>query len=96
MSNYFFPCLFLAVFVAKMHSSHGENTIVPFHVGVVLDMGTLVGKMGWTSISMAIEDFYFVNSNYTTRVVLHPRDSNNDVVQSAASGNYSLSVCFYQ
>jgi len=66
------------------------NTTIPFHVGVVLDMGTLVGKMGWTSISMAIDDFYALHSNYTSRLVLHPRDSKNDVVQAAASGICSL------
>jgi len=83
------PHILIVLCLATMQNACG-NTTIPFHVGVVLDMGTLVGKMGWTSISMAIDDFYALHSNYTSRLVLHPRDSKNDVVQAAASGICSL------
>ncbi|KAK1316440.1 Glutamate receptor 1.2 [Acorus calamus] len=43
---------------------------VQFDVGLILDSGSLVGKMSNTSISMAIEDFYESHPDYTTRVVL--------------------------
>ena len=65
-----------------------RNTTTVFHVGVILDLGTLVGKIGQTSISMAIDDFYATHSDYTTRLVHHVLDSNNNVLQAASSGNY--------
>ncbi|KAG2643569.1 hypothetical protein PVAP13_2KG344100 [Panicum virgatum] len=45
------------------------------HVGVILDLGSLVGKIAITSISMALEDFYSAHRNYSTKLVLHIRDS---------------------
>ncbi|KAM0943351.1 putative periplasmic binding protein-like I [Dioscorea sansibarensis] len=56
----------------------------PFHVGVVLNLGTRIGKIGRTSISLAMDDFYASHQHYTTRLVLHTRDSKNDVVQAAS------------
>ncbi|MQL98540.1 hypothetical protein Taro_031252 [Colocasia esculenta] len=57
------------------------------HVGVILDLhkDALVGRMYNTSLAMAVENFYAKNPNYTTRVVLHPRDSNRDVVGAASA-----------
>lgn len=81
MSNLFLVLIATAVCI------HGDNQTAPFHVGVLLDLDTLVGKMGWISILTAIDDFYDLHRNYTTRVVLHAKDTNNDVVQAAASGN---------
>ncbi|KAI4966710.1 hypothetical protein ZWY2020_037039 [Hordeum vulgare] len=40
--------------------------------------------MARTSILMAMEDFYAVHRNYTTRLVLHIRDSNGDNIQAAS------------
>ncbi|KAJ3685968.1 hypothetical protein LUZ61_015132 [Rhynchospora tenuis] len=51
-------------------------------VGVILDLDTLVGKIAQTSIAMAVEDFYSVHSNYSTRLELYTRDSNKDDVQA--------------
>nr|AGT17372.1 hypothetical protein SHCRBa_233_B18_R_10 [Saccharum hybrid cultivar R570] len=62
-----------------------ENKVEKFHVGVVLDLGTPVGKVARTSISIAVEDFYAVHPNYTTRLVFHVRDSMSDDVQAAAA-----------
>ncbi|XP_044950012.1 glutamate receptor 2.7-like [Hordeum vulgare subsp. vulgare] len=53
-------------------------------VGVILHLKSLVGKMARTSILMAMEDFYAVHRNYTTRLVLHIRDSNGDNIQAAS------------
>ncbi|CAL5427070.1 unnamed protein product [Camellia sinensis] len=48
-------------------------------VGVTLDMGSWVGKVVHSSITMAISDFYAVNTpQYKTRVILHTRDSNGE------------------
>ena len=59
-----------------------------FHVGVILDMGTAVGKVAHTSILIAVKDFYAVHLNYTTRLVLHIRDSMSDDVQAASAGKF--------
>jgi ionotropic glutamate receptor len=54
------------------------------HVGVILDLGSLVGKIAMTSISLALEDFYAAHQNYSTKLVLHIRDSMSDDVRAAA------------
>ncbi|CAL9041579.1 unnamed protein product [Musa banksii] len=79
--------VFLFTFILFAAAQRNGSNIMenPFHVGVILDLTTLVGKMGQTSISMAIDDFYSINSNYTTRLVLHTKDSGNDVVQAASA-----------
>uniref|UniRef100_A0A0E0IJV5 Glutamate receptor n=1 Tax=Oryza nivara TaxID=4536 RepID=A0A0E0IJV5_ORYNI len=56
-----------------------------FHVGVILDLGSLVGKVARTSISLAVEDFYMVHRNYSTRLVLHFRDSMASDVRAASA-----------
>uniref|UniRef100_A0A453KVR7 Glutamate receptor n=2 Tax=Aegilops tauschii subsp. strangulata TaxID=200361 RepID=A0A453KVR7_AEGTS len=55
-----------------------------FDVGVILHLKSLVGKMARTSILMAMEDFYAVHRNYTTKLVLHIRDSNGDNMRAAS------------
>uniref|UniRef100_A0A453KW49 Receptor ligand binding region domain-containing protein n=1 Tax=Aegilops tauschii subsp. strangulata TaxID=200361 RepID=A0A453KW49_AEGTS len=59
------------------------------HVGVILDLGSIVGKMARTSVSLAMEDFYAVHRNYSTKLVLHIRDSMSDDVQAASQGTCS-------
>ena len=66
-----------------------QNTtskIDEFHVGVILNLGSLVGKVARTSVSLAVEDFYAVHRNYSTKLVLHIRDSMASDVQAAAAG----------
>ncbi|GJM98771.1 hypothetical protein PR202_ga15808 [Eleusine coracana subsp. coracana] len=77
--------MFLALSYTVAHHVT-ESNVDEFNVGVVLDLGTTVGKVARTSIAMAIEDFYSVHSNYSTRVVLHSRDSMGDDVQPASAG----------
>ncbi|KAK1292736.1 Glutamate receptor 1.2 [Acorus calamus] len=62
---------------------------VQFDVGLILDSGSLVGKMSNTSISTALEDFYESHPDYTTQVVFHGRDSDMDVVGAASAGMFS-------
>ena len=87
--------VFLFMFILFSAAQRNVSNIMenPFHVGVILDLTTLVGKMGQTSISMAIDDFYSINSNYTARLVLHTKDSGNDVVQAASAGSYPVIFC---
>ncbi|MQM23641.1 hypothetical protein Taro_056708 [Colocasia esculenta] len=59
-----------------------ENT-TSVHVGAVLDMGTPMGKMSMTAMSMAIQEFYAIHKNYTTRLVIHTRDSEDSEAGAA-------------
>ncbi|KAL5570002.1 hypothetical protein UlMin_026577 [Ulmus minor] len=63
-----------------------QHTSVPVKVGVVVDHERWVGKLGLSCIEMALSDFYaFSGHNYKTRLLLHSRDSKNDVVEAAAA-----------
>ena len=62
------------------------------HVGVILDLGSLVGKIAITSISLGLEDFYSAHQNYSTKLVLHIRDSMSDDVRAAAEGRCSKTL----
>lgn len=57
-----------------------------FHVGVILDLGSLVGKVALTSVSLAVEDFYAACHNCSRKLVLHVRDSMGNDVQAASAG----------
>uniref|UniRef100_A0A453KVT9 Receptor ligand binding region domain-containing protein n=1 Tax=Aegilops tauschii subsp. strangulata TaxID=200361 RepID=A0A453KVT9_AEGTS len=57
-----------------------------FHVGVILNLGSLVGKVARTSISLAVQDFYAVHQNYSTKLTLHFRDSMASDVKAASAG----------
>ncbi|KAG0472014.1 hypothetical protein HPP92_016560 [Vanilla planifolia] len=52
---------------------------------VILDLQTQPGKKSLISIQMAIEDFYASRPNFTTRVVLHVRDSKQNAVEAASA-----------
>lgn len=67
-----------------------RNATISVDVGVILDLGSPEGKRCRTSISMAIDDFYAAHRNYTTRIILHTRDSDRDVVEAASAGILSL------
>ncbi|KAL4182082.1 hypothetical protein AMTRI_Chr12g240740 [Amborella trichopoda] len=48
-------------------------------------MDSWVGRVGNMCISMAVQDFYKENPNYTTRLLLSTRDTGGDVVQAASA-----------
>ncbi|XXG51709.1 hypothetical protein AAC387_Pa03g0221 [Persea americana] len=60
------------------------NARTLFDVGVVLDLESPLGKMSNICISMALEDFYTTHNNYTTELILHWRDSKQDIVDAAS------------
>ncbi|KAL7162846.1 hypothetical protein ACSBR2_043176 [Camellia fascicularis] len=62
-----------------------NDSAIKVDVGLILDTETTVGKMSQTCMSMALEDFYETH-NYTTRIVLHTRNSKGDVVEAASAG----------
>lgn len=68
-------------------AQNNARLLVP--VGAVLDEGTLLGKMCRASIFMAVKDFYAVHGNYTTRLVIHARDSGGDAAGAAWVGAYA-------
>ncbi|KAJ3696124.1 hypothetical protein LUZ60_001501 [Juncus effusus] len=77
--------LFLLVIHQNLAVEAQNATPALIRVGVVLDLDSLAGKLSKTSISMAIEDFYAINANFNTRVVLEYRDSMSDVVSAASA-----------
>ncbi|KAL6861894.1 hypothetical protein ACP4OV_017594 [Aristida adscensionis] len=57
---------------------------VPVEVGVILDLATALGKKSLLSLEMALGDFYAAHPGFATRLRLHVRDSNRDVVTAAS------------
>ncbi|KAF8695339.1 hypothetical protein HU200_037569 [Digitaria exilis] len=76
-----FLLLSAGIGAAQNASGGGAHEV---HVGVILDLGSLVGKIAITSISLALEDFYAAHHNYSTKLVLHFRDSMSDDVRAAS------------
>ncbi|KAK9282348.1 hypothetical protein L1049_005265 [Liquidambar formosana] len=55
------------------------------HVGVILNMGSSVGTIGHSCMSMAVSDFYSLHSHYKTRIILHTRDSKGDPLHALSA-----------
>ncbi|KAF3434907.1 hypothetical protein FNV43_RR21994 [Rhamnella rubrinervis] len=55
------------------------------HVGVIVNMNSREGKIVESCIAMAISDFYGTHHNYTTRVVLHTRDSKGQYLHALSA-----------
>ncbi|KAG2261189.1 hypothetical protein Bca52824_068268 [Brassica carinata] len=68
--------------------SGSEYDRVPVHVpvGLVLDLGSMEGKIVRSSVSMALTDFYTTNSDYKTRLSLSVRNSHGEPLLALASG----------
>lgn len=93
MGMHLFPVLSLSLLTIYLSfCSSQPNTT--FQVGVILDVNSLVGRIGLTSLSLALSDFYSSNSNYSTRLALHIRDSRGLVTGAAASGIFSFQFCY--
>ncbi|XP_062092122.1 glutamate receptor 2.7-like isoform X2 [Humulus lupulus] len=89
-------CVFLSNLAMAKNSN---NAVVKVKVGMVVDYDQLVGRMGLKCIKMALSDLYPAHAhahahhahahaharNYTTKLVLHTRNSNSDVVGAAAA-----------
>ncbi|KAK1423272.1 hypothetical protein QVD17_18569 [Tagetes erecta] len=74
--------------ISSERDNINNNVIV--HVGVILDMETWIGNSIYSCIIMAISDFYAVNHNYTTRIVLHTRDSKGHPLKALSAVQYLL------
>ncbi|CAB4269251.1 unnamed protein product [Prunus armeniaca] len=55
------------------------------HVGVILDMKSREGRIVLSCISAAVADFYQLHKNYSTRVVLHSRDSKGEPLHALSA-----------
>ncbi|XP_059626898.1 glutamate receptor 2.3-like [Cornus florida] len=92
MKNYIFISLLILLshlyqLNAEIDANHSSNISVvkEIQVGVILDMGSLVGKVVNSCISMAISDFYALNTHYTTRILLHIRDSKGEPLRALSA-----------
>ncbi|XP_010442264.1 PREDICTED: glutamate receptor 1.2-like isoform X2 [Camelina sativa] len=54
-------------------------------IGLVLDLGSVEGKIVRSSVSMALSDFYAIHNDYKTRVSLSVRDSHGEPLLGLAS-----------
>ncbi|KAJ4888070.1 Glutamate receptor 1.3 [Raphanus sativus] len=88
------PVLFLFIssncFVSNQtdavnEGSGSEQKRVSVRVGLVLDLGSVEGKIVRSSVSLALSDFYAVNSDYKTRVSLSIRNSRGEPLLALAS-----------
>ncbi|KAL6289606.1 hypothetical protein ACE6H2_007116 [Prunus campanulata] len=55
------------------------------HVGVILDMKSREGRIVLSCISAAVSDFYQLHNHYSTRVVLHSRDSKGEPLHALSA-----------
>ncbi|CAK9174841.1 unnamed protein product [Ilex paraguariensis] len=78
---------------ARFDRSQGNSPTVAneVRVGVILDLGSWVGKTIHSCITMAISDFYAVNSHHKTRIALHTRDSKGEPLQALSAVIHLLS-----
>ncbi|XP_006845557.3 glutamate receptor 2.7 [Amborella trichopoda] len=86
MKSAFFLCVLIVFFHQCFGDQNEEangNGVVK--IGVVLDMDSLVGRMGNMCISLGLEDFYKDHPNFTTRLTISARDSGGDVVKAASA-----------
>ncbi|KAJ0833664.1 putative periplasmic binding protein-like I [Helianthus annuus] len=66
-------------------TTNANGTTREIAIGVILDLKSSVGKVSKICIEMALRDFYQTHNNYTTKIVLHFRDSKNDRVEAACA-----------
>ncbi|XP_051187711.1 glutamate receptor 2.9 isoform X2 [Lolium perenne] len=78
--------LLLLLLLAAGASGAAAQVVVD--VGVILDRTTWVGNISWTSIELALDEFYADprHAGYRTRLKLHLRDTGPDPIDAAAAG----------
>ncbi|KAL4572292.1 hypothetical protein LXL04_019064 [Taraxacum kok-saghyz] len=79
-------CILNHILCAQSIPSESKNIKINkemlIHRGIILDMESWIGKSIHRCITMAISDFYALNHNYKTRIVVHTRDSKGDLVNA--------------
>jgi len=82
--------LVLLFFISNCFASSQNNDDdkrIRVRVGLVLDLGSVEGKIVRSSVSMALSDFYDNHNDYKTRLSLLVRDSHGEPLLALASGN---------
>ncbi|KAL8253094.1 hypothetical protein R6Q59_036787 [Mikania micrantha] len=83
------PCLFVLILILLCFLTHSKAQADPpfmeIPVGVILDMGSRVGKTVNSCISIVLSEFYAVNSHYKTRIVLHSRDTHGEPLHALST-----------
>ncbi|XP_019051433.1 PREDICTED: glutamate receptor 2.7-like [Nelumbo nucifera] len=69
--------------MATVDGCNSVNYTSLFHVGMVLDLNSTVGKFAWGSIEMALSDFYTIHPSYGSRIVFQVRDSGEKTIKAA-------------
>ncbi|XP_039119469.1 glutamate receptor 2.8-like [Dioscorea cayenensis subsp. rotundata] len=98
MPNYHFFLVFFCSsfsFICCSFNKHGGGVLLPalgmaqnttiVHVDLVLDLESLAGKRSHASISMALDDFYACHPSYKTRLLIHSRDSKQNIIHAASA-----------
>lgn len=70
----------------QIYSKAEAEADMEIPVGVILDMGSSSGKTVHRCISMAVSEFYAVNSHYKTRIALHNRDTHGEPLHALSAG----------
>ncbi|PIN19195.1 hypothetical protein CDL12_08122 [Handroanthus impetiginosus] len=84
----FFLCVLLLRFPSRFYAYEHKVSLqdngdkVNVNVGVIVDVGSWVGKVVRSCIATAVSDFYNQNTGYRTRIALHFRDSRGDSLYS--------------
>ncbi|XP_073136854.1 glutamate receptor 2.8-like [Henckelia pumila] len=78
----------LSISLSTLPFCIAQSDTVNIQVGVILDIkskDSLVGRIGMSCLSRALEDFYSEHGDYKTKLVLNVRDSNDSVIDAAAA-----------
>ncbi|BFG21320.1 hypothetical protein CerSpe_075940 [Prunus speciosa] len=78
-------CLSFVTFFSLLGLCSPNIVVEEVHVGVILDMGSREGKIILSCISTALSDFYHLHNNYSTRVILHTRDSKGKALHALSA-----------
>lgn len=71
-----------------------DGILEEVRVGLVVDMGSVEGKLLKTSFTLALSDFYRINGGYRTRVSVLVSDSRGDPLLALAAGEFHFLYCF--
>lgn len=69
-------------------ADRNDGVFEEVRVGLVVDLGSIEGKILETSFSLALSDFYSVNDGYRNRVSVLVRDSQGDPLLALAAGEF--------
>ncbi|KAL8244965.1 hypothetical protein R6Q59_011223 [Mikania micrantha] len=82
-SPYLFVLILILVCFQMCSKAQAADMQIP--VGVILDMGSRVGKTVGRCVSIAVSEFYAVNAHYKTRIVLHSRDTHGEPLHALSA-----------